>query len=345
MMSLERYSRQMRFAEIGEAGQKKLLASRALLCGCGALGTVLADVLSRAGVGFLRIVDRDFVEPSNLQRQVLFDEDDVRNQLPKAVAAARKIAKINSDVQVESIVADIDYTNIQRFAEGVDLILDGTDNFEIRFLINDCSLETGIPWVYAGCISSHGQTMPIFPNESGCLRCLIESPPEPGSMETCDTAGILGPTVNVIASLQAMTAIKILAGRRDAVPLSLTMIDVWDGTLRQMNVANLRDQANCPACKHGERIWLSGQQGSQTTILCGRNAVQVRPANTAQLVLPDVAAKLADSGEVSVNPFLLRLKLSNPDYEMTLFADGRAIIKGTDDAGVARAVYSRYVGL
>lgn len=345
MMSLERYSRQMRFAEIGEAGQKKLLASRVLLCGCGALGTVLADVLARAGVGFLRIVDRDFVEPSNLQRQVLFDEDDVRNQLPKAVAAARKIAKINSDVQVESIVADIDYTNIQRFAKGVDLILDGTDNFEIRFLINDCSLETGIPWVYAGCISSHGQTMPIFPNESGCLRCLIESPPEPGSMETCDTAGILGPTVNVIASLQAMTAIKILAGRRDAVPLSLTMIDVWDGTLRQMNVANLRDQANCPACKHGERIWLSGQQGSQTTILCGRNAVQVRPANTAQLVLPDVAAKLADSGEVSVNPFLLRLKLSNPDYEMTLFADGRAIIKGTDDAGVARAVYSRYVGL
>ncbi len=344
-MNLERYSRQMRFGEIGEEGQRKLLSSRVLLCGCGALGTVLADVLARAGVGFLRIVDRDFVEPSNLQRQVLFDEDDVRDQLPKAVAAARKIAKINSDVQVEPIVADIEYTNIRRFAEGVDLMLDGTDNFEVRFLINDCSLELNIPWVYAGCISSHGQTMPIFPNESGCLRCLIESPPEPGSMETCDTAGILGPTVNVIASLQAMTAIKILAGRRDAVPLSLTMIDVWDGSLRQMSVANLRSQANCPACQRGERLWLSGQQGSQTTVLCGRNAVQVRPAQTAQLVLPEVATKLADAGEVSVNPFLLRLKLSNPDYEVTLFADGRAIIKGTDDAGVARAVYSRYVGL
>lgn len=343
-MNLDRYSRQMRFTELGEAGQRRLLASKVLLCGCGALGTVLAETLARAGVGFLRIVDRDFVEYSNLQRQILFDESDVRDQLPKAIAAARKIERINSDVSVEPIVADVDYTNIRQLASGVDLILDGTDNFEVRFLINDCSLELGIPWVYAGCISSHGQSMPIFPNESACLRCLIESPPEPGSTETCDTAGILGPTVNVIASLQAMTAIKILAGRRDAVPLMLTNIDVWDASLRQMSVANLRERANCPACKHGERKWLSGQQGSQTTVLCGRNAVQVRPMQPTQWVLTEMANKLRSVGEVSGNPFLLRLKLTNPDYEITLFSDGRAIIKGTDDISVARAVYSRYIG-
>ncbi len=343
-MNIDRYSRQIRFSELGEAGQLKLLASRVLLCGCGALGTVLAETLVRAGVGFIRLVDRDFVEYSNLQRQVLFDEADVRDQTPKAIAAARKLASINSDVTVEPIVADIDYTNIRQLAAGVDLILDGTDNFEIRFLINDCSLETGTPWVYAGCIASHGQSMPIFPNETACLRCLIESPPDAGSTETCDTAGILGPTVNVIASLQAMTAIKILAGRRDAVALSLTMIDVWDGTLRQMSVKDLRERANCPACKGGERTWLSGKEGSQSTVLCGRNSVQVRPLNRVQLSLPEMAAKLAVVGEVTSNPFLLRLKLSNPDYEVTLFADGRAIIKGTDDIGLAKAVYARYVG-
>lgn len=343
-MNLDRYSRQMRFAEIGAAGQQRLSQSRVLLCGCGALGTVLADTLARAGVGFLRIVDRDFVEPSNLQRQVLFTEDDVRDQLPKAIAAARAISKINSEVTVEPIVADIDYSNIRTLASGVDLMLDGTDNFEVRFLINDCSLESRIPWVYAGCISCHGQTMPIFPHETACLRCLIESPPEPGSTETCDTAGIVGPAVNVIASLQAMTALKILAGRRDAVALSLTMIDVWDFSLRQMSVKQLRDQANCPACKHGERLWLSGQQGSQTTVLCGRNAVQVRPLHPVKLSLPDMAAKLETIGTVTSNAFLLRLALTNPDYEITLFSDGRAIIKGTDDVALARAVYSRYIG-
>lgn len=343
-MNLDRYSRQIRFPQLGEEGQKKLLGSRVLLCGCGALGTVLAETLTRAGVGFIRLVDRDFVEYSNLQRQVLFDEDDVTNQLPKAIAAARKLEKINSDATIEPVVADVEYSNIAQLAEGVDLILDGTDNFEIRFLINDLSLETGIPWVYAGCISSHGQTMPIFPNESACLRCLIDSPPDAGSSETCDTAGILGPTVNVIASLQAMTAIKILAGRKEDVALSLTMIDVWDGTLRQMNVSDLRDQADCTACRHGERVWLSGEKGSQTTILCGRNAVQIRPQEPAELSLKEMASKLEETGTVSLNPFLLRLSLSDPDYEITLFKDGRAIIKGTDDPTVARAVYSRYIG-
>lgn len=344
-MNLDRYSRQTRFPQLGEDGQRRLLGSRVLLCGCGALGTVLAETLTRAGVGFLRIVDRDFVEFSNLQRQVLFDENDIAEQLPKSIAAARKLAIINSDVTIEPIVADIDYTNIRGLAEGVDLILDGTDNFEIRFLINDVSLELNIPWVYAGCISSHGQSMPIFPNETACLRCLIDSPPDAGSTETCDTAGILGPTVNVIASMQAMTAIKILAGRRQDVALSLTMIDVWDGTMRQMSVEKLRDNGNCEACKLGKRVWLSGEHGSQTTLLCGRNAVQIRPLERANISLPEMADKLRSVGQLSVNAFLLRLKLTDPDYELTLFRDGRAIIKGTSDLGVAKALYSRYIGL
>lgn len=344
-MTLERYSRQIRFPQLGEDGQQKLLNSRVLLCGCGALGTVLAETLTRAGVGFLRIVDRDFVEISNLQRQVLFDEEDIRQQLPKAVAASRKLSAINADVTVEPVVADVDFSNIRQLADGVDLILDGSDNFEIRFLINDLSLEARIPWVYAGCISSHGQTMPVFPHESACLRCLIESPPDPGTTETCDTAGILGPTVNVIASLQAMTALKILAGRRDAVDLSLTMIDVWDFSLRQMSVADLRERADCPACQRGERLWLSGQEGSQSTVLCGRNAVQIRPQQKTRVDFDEMTDRLKSAGDVTVNPFLLRLKLSEPDYEITLFQDGRAIIKGTDDPGVARAVYARYIGL
>ena len=312
-MNLDRYSRQMRFPQLGEDGQKKLLGSKVFLCGCGALGTVLAETLTRAGVGFLRVVDRDFVEYSNLQRQVLFDENDIAEQLPKSVAAARKLTKINSDVTIEPIVADVDYTNIKEFAEGVDLILDGTDNFEIRFLINDVSLELNIPWVYAGCISSHGQSMPIFPNESACLRCLIDSPPDPGSTETCDTAGILGPTVNVIASMQAMTAIKILAGRREDVALSLTMIDVWEGSMRQMSVENLRDSGNCEACKQGKRRWLSGSKGCQTPRSSGGNDMQVRRLDRAGVSLTEMAEKIREIGELSVNAFVLRLKLTDPD--------------------------------
>lgn len=344
-MNLDRYSRQIRFARLGEQGQQRLLQSRVFLCGCGALGTVLAETLVRAGVGFLRVVDRDFVEFSNLQRQVLFDEDDVRGQLPKAIAAARKLSRINSDVTIEPIVADVECSNVRSFAADVDLILDGTDNFEIRFLLNDVALETGTPWVYAGCIGSHGQSMPVFPGETACLRCLMDSPPDAGSTETCDTAGILGPTVNVIASLQAVTAIKILAGLRHEVAPVLTMVDVWDGTLRQMNLKDLRDQAGCPACHQSERLWLSGRQGSQTTVLCGRNSVQVRPSEPAKLVLSEMADRLRSVGEVSVNPFLLRLKPAGSDCEVTLFSDGRAIIKGTDDPAQARVLFARYIGL
>ncbi|HUG89258.1 MAG TPA: ThiF family adenylyltransferase [Planctomycetaceae bacterium] len=342
---LDRYSRQVLFSGLGEEGQRKLLASRVLLCGCGALGTVLAETLVRAGVGRLRIVDRDFVETTNLQRQVLYDEDDVRERLPKAVAAERKLAKINSGVALEAIVADIDHTNILRFAEGVDLILDGTDNFEVRFLVNDAALETGLPWIYAGVIGSHGQTMAVFPGRTACLRCLIEGIPEPGTMETCDTAGVLGPAVNVIASLEAVAAMKILSGRADLVEPVLTVVDVWDLSFRKLNMADLRERSDCPACKRGEREWLSGRHGSQTTTLCGRNAVQVRPQQPTELDLDELSRRLGGAGAVSVNRFLLRLNLADPDYELTVFRDGRAIIKGTQDLGVARGLYSRYIGL
>ena len=289
---LERYSRQMRFAGIGVDGQERIRAAKVLLCGCGALGTVLADTLTRAGVGFLRIVDRDFVDLTNLQRQVLFDEQDVEDHLPKAIVAANKLARINSQVTLEPHVADIDWRNVRDYARDVDLILDGTDNFEVRFLINDVSLETGIPWVYAGCVGSHGQTMAIFPHESACLRCVIEAPPDPGSMETCDTAGVLAPAIHMITALQATTALKILAGRKDLVAPQLTIVDVWDGTLRQMNLANLRERSQCPACVEGRRDWLHGGHASQSTVLCGRNSVQVSPAIPSNLSLEELARQI-----------------------------------------------------
>lgn len=340
----ERYAKQILFAEMDEAKQQQLLNSRVLLCGCGALGSVLADLLVRAGVGFLRIVDRDFVELSNLQRQVLYNEEDVANHIPKAIAASSRLKKINSDVTIEPVVADINHTNILQYAEEVDLILDGTDNFEIRFLINDVSLETNIPWIYAGVIGSHGQTMTIFPHETGCLRCLIDTPPEAGTTETCDTAGVLAPAVNVVSSLEAIDAIKILSGQKEKVAQTLTVLDVWEGSLRQMKTANLRDKGDCAACHHGERLWLTGKRGSTSTILCGRNAVQITPPTKTKINFDELAEKLKSSGKVEQNAYLLRLTLSNPDYEITLFHDGRAIVKGTEEMSIARSVYSRYIG-
>lgn len=343
-MDLSRYHRQILFRAIGEEGQTRMSQSRVLLCGCGALGTVLAETLVRAGVGFIRIIDRDFVELTNLQRQVLFDEQDLAAQLPKAIAAARKLNLINSQVVIEPHVADVASGNVLEWARDVDLILDGTDNFETRFLLNDVALELGIPWVYGGCIGSHGQVLPIFPGETACLRCVIEDVPAPGTTETCDTAGILGPTVNMIASLQAVQALKILAGRRDQVEASLHILDVWDGTLRKMSVKNLREQGRCPACHQGERAWLHGDRASQTTVLCGRNAVQVSPADRRTIALPEFAEKLRASGTVAVNPFLIRLTVEGGAFELTIFSDARAIIKGTDDPTVAKSIYARYVG-
>lgn len=337
----DRYVRQMRYPPLGEAGQQRLAASRVLVCGCGALGSVLASTLVRAGVGRVRIVDRDFLELNNLQRQVLFDEEDVARQLPKAIAAAEKLRKINSQVEIEPVVADMDHTNIERLCDGVDVIVDGTDNFETRFLVNDAAVKLGIPWVYGGCLGAEGQTMTILPGETPCLRCLIQECPAPGTTPTCDTAGILGPAVNVIASIEAIEAIKILSGNRQVISRNLTVVELWDNQLRQVNVANLREQVDCPTCRRGEFSWLAGKMGSRSAVLCGRNAVQLTHPGTS-FSLDELARRLEGVGRLTRNAFLLRLVVD--PYELTVFPDGRAIIGGTDDVAVARTVYAKYVG-
>jgi len=342
--SFERYSKQVLFRGIGEVRQQVLTHKKVLLCGCGALGTVIADQLVRAGVGHLVIVDRDFVELSNLQRQVLYDEQDVEQRFPKSIAAANKLQKINSSITIEPVVADIDAGNIESLARDCDLILDGTDNFEVRFLINDVSLELGIPWIYTGCIGSHGQVMPIFPGETACLRCLMDDVPEPGSTETCDTAGVLGPAVNIIASYEVVLALKILTDQRDLVPPVMTVIDVWDASWREMKLGSLRDESNCPACQQGKRDWLHGGRGSQSTVLCGRNAVQVIPEQKRLLSLDELTSKLSTSGTVTGNPYLIKFSPTESAHELTIFKDGRAIVQGTEDLAEARSLYSRYIG-
>jgi adenylyltransferase/sulfurtransferase len=342
MDDLERYSRQMRFPGIGEDGQRRLLRTRVTLCGCGALGTVLANALVRGGVGHLRLIDRDFIETSNLQRQVLFDERDVADNLPKAEAAARKLAAINSTVGVEPVVTDIDRTNILDLVGDADLILDGTDNFEIRYLINDAAVKLNKPWVYGGCIGSHGQTMTIVPGQTPCLRCVFEAAPGPGEAATCETAGVLGPIVDIVASYQAAEAFKILAGRSEQINRDLIYIDVWDNVQRRMQVAPLLGKVDCPCCQRRRFEWLEGEQGSQTTSLCGRNAVQVSHRTPARLNFEEMARHLAAMGRVSFNRFLLKFDVDG--YEFTVFPDGRAIIKGTSDVERARALYARYVG-
>ena len=339
---LDRYIRQMRYPPFGEAGQKRLAESRVLLCGCGALGSVLANTLARAGVGFLRLVDRDFLEFNNLQRQVLYDEADVAAGLPKAIAAQAKLRAINSQIEIEAVVADVDASNIAALCADVDLLLDGTDNFETRFLLNDAALQFNKPWVYGGCIGAEGQTMTILPGETACLRCLMLDAPPPGTTPTCDTAGIFGPIVNVVASFQAMEAIKILSGHRDAISRSLTVIEMWENRIRQVDLSKLREATDCPACKRSEFDWLSGRRGSQTAVLCGRNAVQLSHMTDSPISLDALAAQLAEVGRVTRNAYLLRLAVE--PYQITVFPDGRAIIAGTDDIAEAKTVYARYIG-
>jgi adenylyltransferase/sulfurtransferase len=337
-----RYARQALFHPLGEEGQQRLQDAAALICGCGALGSVIANTLVRAGVGHVRLVDRDYLELNNLQRQVLYDEADVSSGLPKAIAAQRKLQQINSQVDVEAIVADVDYRNIERLVQGIGVIVDGTDNFETRFLLNDAAHHFNIPWVYGGCIGAEGQTMTIIPGETACLRCLLQDCPPPGTTPTCDTAGILGPIVNVIASYEACEAMKILAGRRTAVNRSLCVFDMWDNRLHQISLETLRQSSDCATCKQREFPWLSGQRGGQSAVLCGRNAVQLSFSQEGSLPLAQLAEKLQGVGKVTSNPFLIRLEVD--DYRITVFADGRAIIAGTDDVAEAKTVHARYIG-
>ncbi len=340
---LERYSRQMRFPGVRQEGQEKLLNSRVTVCGCGALGTVLANAIVRAGVGHVRVVDRDFIEIHNLQRQVLFDEQDIAENLPKAEAAVRKLRKINSDINIEAVVTDIDRTNIEELVADADVILDGTDNFEIRYLINDAAVKLNKPWVYGGSIGSHGMTMTILPGETPCLRCVFEAAPNPGEAGTCETAGVLGPIVNIVASFQVAEAIKILTGAMDKVNRELVNIDVWENTFRRIKIAKLHGKVDCPCCQHKNFEWLKGEHGSHTTSLCGRNAVQIAHRTASKLNFEDMAKQIQVRGEdVKFNRFML--KFETDGHEFTVFPDGRAIIKGTSDIDKARTLYAKYIG-
>lgn len=337
-----RYSRQILFPELGKRGQHRLLGSRVVIVGCGALGTVQAESLGRAGIGTLCLIDRDFIEESNLQRQTLFTEQDVREGLPKAVAAKRHLEAMNSSVQVEARVADLNYRNVESLVEGADCILDGTDNFEARFLLNDVSQKLRIPWIYGAAVGSQGLTMTIVPGRTPCLRCVFESPPPPGTTPTCDTAGVLAPAVNVVASLQVAEALKILTGRLKRINRKLVRLDVWQNTWQRLEIESSRNGADCPACHLGRYDFLEGEQESSATILCGRDSVQINQPPGQRLDFPQLALRLELLGSVSYNRFLLRFRLK--EIEIAVFADGRGIVKGTHDRQEARSLYSRYIG-
>jgi adenylyltransferase/sulfurtransferase len=334
---VDRYSRQIRFAPFGASGQERLSAAHVVVVGCGALGTVHSAALVRAGVGRLRIIDRDFVELNNLQRQWLFDEDDAAASVPKAAAAARHLAKVNSSVAVEPVVADLTAANAGDLLAGASLLLDGTDNFETRYLLNDYSVREGVPWIYGAAVGSYGLVMPVLPGETACLACVYPEPPS-GAQPTCETAGVLNTITSVIGSLQVSLAIRILAGGEGPLPGRITTVDVWDGRIRQ--VAQPARDPLCRCCAKRQFPWLDGSRRAPVS-LCGRNAVQIheraRPIDLAAL-----AAQLAPLGEVRRNEFALRFFL--PPHEITVFPDGRAIIKGTTDVGVARSLYARYIG-
>jgi adenylyltransferase/sulfurtransferase len=333
----DRYSRQVLFSGIGAQGQARLLQGRVAIVGCGATGACVSGLLARAGVGHLVIIDRDYVEPSNLQRQSLFDEADAAESLPKAVAAARKIAAFNSEVQTTPVVADLTPENIESLLGDADLILDATDNFETRYLINDFAVKHGKPWIYAAAVAAYGVTMNVLPGETACLACLFPAPPE-GTIETCDTAGILNSAVNLIGSIQATEAIKFLVGAKDKLRRTLLSFDVWSN--EQAEIAAASPRPGCQTCEKREFIHLAGERRPQIT-LCGRNSVQIHERNRP-VDFAEMSARLGNHGTVKHNAFVL--KFWRDPYEMTLFPDGRAIIKGTSDTSVARSLYARFVG-
>jgi len=334
---IDRYSRQILFSGIGEEGQRKLGNSCVVIIGCGALGTIIATSLVRAGVGKIRIIDRDFIEYHNLQRQVLFDEDDIRSQLPKAIAAERHLKRVNSSVEIEGIVADVNFTNIEGFLHDADIILDGLDNFETRFLINDVSLKHKIPWVYGAAISSVGMTRSIIPGETPCFRCLLANMPGRGTIPTCDTAGVINAAPFILGSLESVEAMKILVGAEE-INRDLIVIDVWEGTFDRFKISAHKD---CPAC-HGKYEFLEGEYGLRATSLCGQDAVQVLNPEAGTISLEELAARLKRVGQVTYNEFMLRFTVDT--CEMVVFPDGRAIVKNTDDESLARGLYAKYIG-
>jgi adenylyltransferase/sulfurtransferase len=337
----DRYSRQIRFAPIAETGQQKLASARVLIVGLGALGTVASDQIIRAGVGFVRLVDRDFVELSNLQRQSLFDEDDVRNNLPKAVAAEAKLRRINSTTAIEALVEDVNPSNIEDLIHDVDLVLDALDNFETRFVVNDACAKHRRNWIYTAAVGSYGLVMPVLPGSTPCLRCLLGNLPAPGSSPTCETAGVIAPITHIIASMQVAETLKLLTGNLRPEDVRLTAYDVWSHRFQRIDVGS-DAMASCPVCSGGKFEYLEGTP-LRTITLCGRNAVQLIPAVQGDIDFKELSKSIAAFGPVQFNDFLL--KCSSPPYELTLFKDGRAIVKGTEETGTARSIYSKMVGL
>ncbi len=339
----ERYARQVAFYGIGHHGQKKLLEKTAVLVGCGALGCTSANLLARSGIRCLKIVDRDYIEESNLQRQSLFDENDIKKNLPKAVAAQQKLKRINSEIQIEPVVADLNPSNIEYILETTHIVIDGTDNFETRFLVNDYCIKNGIPWIYGACIGSTGLTMNIIPSKTPCLRCILDTIPPFGTTETCDTEGVIAPIASMIASIQVTEALKILTDNFDVLRKDLLKIDLWRNEVRRLHTEEVREKTDCVTCKHHRYEFLSQDRYSTTTSLCGRNAVQILHHHESKLNLEKLASRLKAVGSVSVNNFLLRLKIDT--YELTVFPDGRSIITGTNDASTAKTLYAKYIGM
>ena len=336
----DRYSRQVLFSGIGREGQDRLARARVVLVGCGADGSAVADRLVRAGVGHLVIIDRDYVELNNLQRQVLYDEEDASRRLPKAVAAERSLRRINSSVAVEGVVTDLNPENAEELLRGADLVMDGTDNFEARYLVNDVCIKYAIPWVYCGVVATYGMTMTIVPHQTPCLRCVFSEAPLPGSTVTCDTAGIVNPIVFVLGGIAAGEGIKLLTGGGD-INRGIIYVDLWHNVFDVLESGQPR--ADCPACGQGRYDHLQVTEQTSATSLCGRNAVQIRPPTAQRLALDGVAERLRPVGQVIVsNEYLICLRVDS--YDITLFADGRAIVKGTDDPALARSLYSKYIG-
>lgn len=336
-INVERYSRQIRFSDFGEQGQQNLSGATAAIVGCGALGSAQAQLLVRAGVGALRLIDRDYVEESNLQRQVLYTENDAQEGLPKAEAARRHLLRANSGVRCDAFTTDLNSANAEELLSGADVILDGSDNFETRYLINDVAVRDGIPWIYGGAVGAYGIAMPVIPGRTACLRCVYPELPA-GAQPTCETAGIFGSVTSLIAAIQAMDALKILAGRAERVRHVITTADLWTGPLRERPMPERA--MDCPACALREFPFLSGAKRAPVS-LCGRNAVQIHE-RTRPVDLKELATRLEQIGAVRANNFALHFH--DGKHELTLFPDGRAIVKGTTDPGIARGIYSRFIG-
>jgi molybdopterin/thiamine biosynthesis adenylyltransferase len=342
MNPFQRYHRQMLLPQIGDAGQQRLAASRVLLIGCGALGTTIADQLVRAGVGHLTIADRDIVELTNLQRQTLFDESDAANELPKAIAAANRLRAVNSSIEVSPIVTDVHSGNIEDIVKvGFDLILDGTDNVQTRYLINDVSVKHAIPWIYGGAVGTEGRVMVVAGKGAPCLRCIFPVPSDPAELQSCDTTGVLGMAAGIVGAYQSIEALKILTGAADS--NVLMRFDFWTPRVNFISIADAKT-VDCPCCGQREFEFLKAAN-NMGAALCGRNAVQVSPVGNNRIDLDQMARKLASAGEVQRTPYFVRCRLSDPpSVSLTIFPDGRSLIQGITEIARARSLHARFVG-